>query len=192
MLPVRTICVFCASSPSAAEIYKETARDLGRRMGRLGIGLIYGGASIGLMGCVARGAHEAGGNVVGVLPRFFMNKGIDYGEADELIVTENMRERKAIMDERADAFIVLPGGFSYGDYLRCGAMAKFSPVMGAIRRFADRGGFVLGICNGFQILCEAGLLPGVLVRNRSLRFVCNPRQPLRVERARGPWTGGFR
>lgn len=111
MLPIRTICVFCASSPSAAEIYKETARDLGRGMGRLGIGLIYGGASIGLMGCVARGVHEAGGHVVGVLPRFFMNKGIDYGEADELIVTENMRERKAVMDKRADAFIVLPGGF---------------------------------------------------------------------------------
>lgn len=71
----------------------------------------------------------------------------------------------------ADAVIV-PGGFSYGDYLRTGAIARFSPVMGAVREFAARGGLVLGICNGFQILCEAGLLPGALVRNRSLQFRC--------------------
>jgi phosphoribosylformylglycinamidine synthase len=68
--------------------------------------------------------------------------------------------------------IVLPGGFSYGDYLRCGAMARFSPVMSAIAEFAARGGPVLGICNGFQVLCEAGLLPGALRRNRDLRFTC--------------------
>jgi len=68
--------------------------------------------------------------------------------------------------------IVLPGGFSYGDYLRCGALARFSPVMQSVIEFANAGGSVLGICNGFQILCEAGLLPGVLVRNRSLSFVC--------------------
>jgi phosphoribosylformylglycinamidine synthase subunit PurQ / glutaminase len=68
--------------------------------------------------------------------------------------------------------VVLPGGFSYGDYLRCGALARFSPVMGAVARFADAGGPVLGICNGFQILCEAGLLPGVLRQNRQREFVC--------------------
>ncbi len=71
----------------------------------------------------------------------------------------------------ADA-VVIPGGFSYGDYLRCGAIARFSPVMQAVQRFADEGGLVLGICNGFQILCEAGLLPGALIRNRSLQFRC--------------------
>ena len=71
----------------------------------------------------------------------------------------------------ADAVIV-PGGFSYGDYLRCGAIARFSPVMQAVKQFADNGGLVLGICNGFQILCEAGLLPGALVRNRDLQFHC--------------------
>ncbi len=78
--------------------------------------------------------------------------------------------------------VVLPGGFSHGDYLRCGAMAAHSPVMGAVRRFADGGGYVLGVCNGFQILTEAGLLPGALLRNASLRFLsmdCH----LRVERA---------
>ena len=71
----------------------------------------------------------------------------------------------------ADAVIV-PGGFSYGDYLRCGAIARFSPVMQAVKQFADHGGLVLGICNGFQVLCEAGLLPGALIRNRSLQFRC--------------------
>jgi phosphoribosylformylglycinamidine synthase I len=68
--------------------------------------------------------------------------------------------------------LVLPGGFSYGDYLRCGALARFSPIMRAVNEFAAAGGPVLGICNGFQILCEAGLLPGALVRNRDLRFLC--------------------
>ena len=71
----------------------------------------------------------------------------------------------------ADA-VVVPGGFSYGDYLRTGSIARFSPVMGAVKEFAENGGYVLGICNGFQILCEAGLLPGALIRNRSLQFRC--------------------
>ncbi len=78
----------------------------------------------------------------------------------------------------ADA-VILPGGFSYGDYLRCGAIAKFSPVMQAVAKFAAEGGPVLGICNGFQVLTEAGLLPGALVRNSGLRFVCRP-VPLEV------------
>jgi phosphoribosylformylglycinamidine synthase len=68
--------------------------------------------------------------------------------------------------------VIVPGGFSYGDYLRCGAIARFSPVMQAVQQFAAQGGLVLGICNGFQILCEAGLLPGALIRNRSLQFRC--------------------
>ncbi len=85
------------------------------------------------------------------------------------------------------AGVVLPGGFSYGDYLRCGAIARFSPAMDAVRRFADDGGLVLGICNGFQILCEAGLLPGVLRRNRQLEFVCRDVR-VRVERAPTAFT----
>jgi phosphoribosylformylglycinamidine synthase len=83
--------------------------------------------------------------------------------------------------------VVLPGGFSYGDYLRCGAIARFSPVTAAVRAFATDGGLVLGICNGFQILCEAGLLPGSLLRNASLRFVCRDVE-LRVERDDLPFT----
>jgi phosphoribosylformylglycinamidine synthase subunit PurQ / glutaminase len=83
--------------------------------------------------------------------------------------------------------VVLPGGFSYGDYLRCGALARFAPAMEAISEFAGSGGLVLGICNGFQILCEAGLLPGVLRRNESLSFVCRD-VPLVVERNDTPFT----
>ena len=85
------------------------------------------------------------------------------------------------------AGVVLPGGFSYGDYLRCGAIARFAPVMGAVRRFAEEGGLVLGICNGFQVLCEAGLLPGVLRPNASLSFVCRD-VGLRIEHADTPFT----
>jgi phosphoribosylformylglycinamidine synthase len=83
--------------------------------------------------------------------------------------------------------VVLPGGFSYGDYLRCGAIARFAPAMEAVVEFANAGGLVLGICNGFQILCEAGLLPGVLRRNESLTFVCRDVAVV-VERADTPFT----
>ena len=83
--------------------------------------------------------------------------------------------------------VILPGGFSYGDYLRTGAIARFSPVMNAIARFARSGGLVLGICNGFQILCEAGLLPGALMRNQGLRFVCR-HVHIRVETTATPFT----
>ena len=89
----------------------------------------------------------------------------------------------------ADA-ILLPGGFSYGDYLRCGAIAKFSPVMGAVKKFAAAGGPVLGICNGFQILVESGLLPGALLRNRSLKFVCKE-VSLRVATVHSPFTNAY-
>ena len=86
--------------------------------------------------------------------------------------------------------IVLPGGFSYGDYLRCGAIAALTPVMSAVVEAAGKGVPVLGICNGFQILCEAHLLPGALVRNEGQRFVCCE-QKLAVENADTPWTSGF-
>ncbi len=87
--------------------------------------------------------------------------------------------------------VVLPGGFSYGDYLRCGAIAARAPIMDAVRAFAARGGLVLGVCNGFQILCEAGLLPGVLMRNAGLKFICRDVY-LRVERSGTPFTRGYR
>src|SRR5881394_738928 len=90
-------------------------------------------------------------NVLGHSARFAWHKDTSLGDVDAVIV---------------------PGGFSYGDYLRCGAIARFSPVMQAVQDFAAQGGPVLGICNGFQVLCEAGLLPGALIRNRSLQFRC--------------------
>jgi phosphoribosylformylglycinamidine synthase subunit PurQ / glutaminase len=87
--------------------------------------------------------------------------------------------------------VIIPGGFSYGDYLRCGAIARFSPAMQATIKHAEQGKLVLGICNGFQVLTEAGLLPGALMRNRNLHFVCD-RVPLRVERTDLPWTQNYR
>ena len=86
--------------------------------------------------------------------------------------------------------VVVPGGFSYGDYLRCGAIAARAPIMDAVRSHAGRGGLVLGVCNGFQILCEAGLLPGVLMRNTALKFICRDVY-LRVERSDTPFTRGY-
>ena len=86
--------------------------------------------------------------------------------------------------------VVIPGGFSYGDYLRCGAIAARAPIMDAVRAFASRGGLVLGVCNGFQILCESGLLPGVLMRNSGLKFICKDVY-LRVERSDTPFTRGY-
>jgi phosphoribosylformylglycinamidine synthase subunit PurQ / glutaminase len=90
-------------------------------------------------------------------------------------------------DLRAYDALIIPGGFSYGDYLRAGALARFSPVMNSVKEFAARGRFVLGICNGFQILCEAGLLPGALIRNRDLHFIC-AHVNVRVETSDTPFT----
>jgi phosphoribosylformylglycinamidine synthase I len=91
--------------------------------------------------------------------------------------------------EGCDAILV-PGGFAYGDYLRTGAIASFAPIMQSVRRFADAGGLVMGICNGFQILCEAGMLPGALMRNAGLRYICR-QVHLRVETNGSPFTGGL-
>ena len=111
-------------------------------------------------------AYHAAHVVFGQRARFVWHKDEDLGSPD---------------------VVVVPGGFSYGDYLRAGAIARFSPVMKSVVRFAGEGGLVLGVCNGFQVLCEAGLLPGALVRNRSLRFACKPVH-LRVETTRTPFT----
>ncbi|MGE3146140.1 MAG: phosphoribosylformylglycinamidine synthase subunit PurQ [Pseudorhodoplanes sp.] len=91
---------------------------------------------------------------------------------------------------RGTDLVVVPGGFSYGDYLRCGAIAARSPIMEAVRAHAAKGGLVLGVCNGFQILCESGLLPGVLMRNAGLKFICRD-VFLRVERSDIPFTRGY-
>ncbi len=111
-------------------------------------------------------AYHVARHVLGEEARFIWHKEAHLGDVDVVIV---------------------PGGFSYGDYLRAGAIARFSPIMQDVVRFAGEGGLVLGICNGFQILCESGLLPGALMRNASLRFACRPVH-LRVENAATPFT----
>jgi phosphoribosylformylglycinamidine synthase len=112
-------------------------------------------------------------------------------EVDALLACKRFAEAELLWhadrDLRGADAIVIPGGFSYGDYLRAGAIARFSPVMEAVREFAIDGGPVLGICNGFQVLCEAGLLPGALLPNTSLRFVCR-QVDLVVENANTPFT----
>ena len=121
-----------------------------------------------------------------------INRERDMARALELITGE-----KPAMVWHADPalpagtdLVVVPGGFSYGDYLRCGAIAARAPVMDAVRAHAARGGLVLGVCNGFQILCESGLLPGVLMRNARLKFICHDVH-LRVERSDTPFTRGY-
>ncbi len=111
-------------------------------------------------------AHYVAGEAMGQEARLIWHKEASIGDVD---------------------VVILPGGFSYGDYLRCGAIARFSPVMQDVVRFANNGGLVIGICNGFQVLTEAGLLPGVLLRNRSLQFICKYLH-IRVENAETNFT----
>jgi phosphoribosylformylglycinamidine synthase subunit PurQ / glutaminase len=114
-------------------------------------------------------------------------------DRDVAMVTQDLFNQPTRMIWHQDTDIsdidvmVIPGGFSYGDYLRCGAIARFSPIIKSVITHANQGKYVLGICNGFQILTEIGLLPGALVRNRDLHFICD-RTPLRVENNTLPWT----
>jgi phosphoribosylformylglycinamidine synthase I len=113
-------------------------------------------------------------------------------ELDALQAARRVGEARLLWHGDADLHgvdaVIVPGGFSYGDYLRAGAIARLSPVMGEVARFARRGGLVLGICNGFQVLCEMGLLPGALLANTSLRFVCR-HVDVEVANASSAWTG---
>ena len=117
-----------------------------------------------------RDAWYAAGQVLGQQAELVWHKDTDLGGADA---------------------VILPGGFAHGDYLRTGAIARFSPIMAAVSRFAERGGPVLGICNGFQVLLEAGLLPGAMVRNRGIKFV-SAHVHVRVEQTDTPFTGSVR
>jgi phosphoribosylformylglycinamidine synthase len=117
-------------------------------------------------------------------------------DRDVAMVTEGILEQptRMVWHQETDIddldVVVLPGGFSYGDYLRCGAIARFSPVMKSIVAHAEAGKLVLGICNGFQVLTEVGLLPGALIRNRDMHFICD-RVPIRVEHNNSVWTKGY-
>ena len=106
-----SVCVFCASAGGLPEVYRAAARELGAELAGRGHRLVYGGGNVGLMGEVARSVHERGGTVVGVIPQGLVDRELAYEPADELLVTTTMRERKAEMDARADAFVALPGGF---------------------------------------------------------------------------------
>jgi uncharacterized protein (TIGR00730 family) len=105
------ICVYCSSSNDIAPSYFDAARALGTALAQHGWPLVYGGGSVGLMGALAEAVHAAGGKVIGIIPQALLDREVGYLEADELIVTTTMRERKRLMDERADAFVTLPGGF---------------------------------------------------------------------------------
>ncbi len=105
------ICVYCSSSNNVSESYFATARALGEGMARRGWPLVYGGASVGLMGALAEAVHGAGGTVIGIIPQALLDREIAYLQADDLIVTTTLRERKRLMDEHGDAFVALPGGF---------------------------------------------------------------------------------
>ena len=105
------VCVFCASASGLPAVHVEAARRLGQLIAGRGHRLVYGGGDVGLMGEVARAVHEGGAKVFGAIPRTLVERELAYGPADELLVTETLRERKAAMDERADAFVALPGGF---------------------------------------------------------------------------------
>lgn len=105
------ICVYCASSDDVSAIYLDAAYTFGEGLARRGWPLVYGGGSVGLMGTVARAVHGAGGRVIGVIPQSLLDREVGYREADELLVTTTLRERKQLMDDRAEAFVALPGGF---------------------------------------------------------------------------------
>jgi uncharacterized protein (TIGR00730 family) len=107
----QTVCVYCSSSNAVPARYFEAARELGAEIARRKLTMVYGGGRVGLMGAVAMAVHERKGRVIGVIPDYLRLKEVSYEEADELIVTKDMRERKAIMEDRAEAFITLPGGF---------------------------------------------------------------------------------
>ena len=116
-------------------------------------------------------------------------------EVDAMLAAQRVGEAVILWHQDTDLqdvdAVIVPGGFSYGDYLRVGAIARFAPIMAEVERFARHGGLVLGICNGFQVLCEAGLLPGALLPNVSLRFVCR-QVTLEVADSRSPWLRGIR
>jgi uncharacterized protein (TIGR00730 family) len=107
----RSVCVFCASAAGLPEVYRRAARELGAELARRGHRLVYGGGNVGLMGELARSVHEHGGTVFGAIPRTLVDRELAYDPADELVVTDNLRDRKAAMDAHADAFLALPGGF---------------------------------------------------------------------------------
>jgi len=113
----KKICVFCSSNKDFDKVYVEEAKDFGRLIAKEGFDVVWGGCDMGSMGAVAEGAQSAGGKVIGIIPQHFIDRGMAYRNADELVVVRDLQERKRLMQERSDAFVVLPGGFGTLDEL---------------------------------------------------------------------------
>lgn len=151
---IKTICVYSSSSDAVAESYFETARQLGQQIAQHHFTLIYGGAAIGLMGTVARAVHQESGRVIGVIPETLSRYNIAYEKADELIITQTMRERKTIMEEKADAFIALPGGFGTLEELLEIITAKQLQLHNKPIVIVNTNGFYTGLIDMFERIYE--------------------------------------
>ena len=139
----QNICVFCSSSDKVDGLYFQSAVELGKRIGREGDHLVYGGTTVGLMGTVARAAAQNGSRIIGIIPRRIHEAGIGWPEAEEYIITEEMRERKTLLSEKADAFIALPGGF--------GTMEEILEVMTAKQLGYHKKAIIFLNTNGFYM-----------------------------------------
>jgi len=148
------LCVYCSSSDAVDGGFFEAARDLGRRIGEGGHVLIYGGGRTGLMGAVARAAKDYGGRVIAVIPRFMAEKGVAFQDADETVLTEDMRERKAVMERRADAFLALPGGFGTLEEVLEVLTLRQLGLHGKPIVFVNTGGFYDPLVRMFDDLVE--------------------------------------
>lgn len=150
----RTVCVYCSSSDAVSPEFFSVAEELGEAVVRDGYRLVYGGGSIGLMGTVARSVHRCGGHVVGVIPEFLRQPGIAYELCDELVVTTDMRERKAVMEARADAFVALPGGFGTLEEMLEVITLKQLGVHDKPIAFLNASGFYDGLSEVFEHILE--------------------------------------
>lgn len=150
----RTICVFCSSSEALSPVYFEAAHSLGAELARRGDTLVYGGGNVGLMGALARAVHAHGGKVVGVIPRALQERDLAYVHADELIVTKDLRERKAIMESYAEAFIAMPGGYGTLEEMLEALTLKQLHFHSKPLVFLDTGGFYAPLIALFEQMYE--------------------------------------
>ena len=146
------VCVYCSSSDAVPQVYVRAARKLGELIGTRGHSLVFGGGAVGLMGVLAEGAHRSGARVTGVMPRAFEGRGISSPHVEEMIVTADMRERKAAMAERADAFIALPGGFGTLEELLESITLKQLGYHSKAVALLDTGGFYSPLLEQFERL----------------------------------------
>ncbi|MBJ6764037.1 TIGR00730 family Rossman fold protein [Myxococcaceae bacterium JPH2] len=175
---LRSVCVFCGSRPGARPEFREAATALGEELARRGLTLVYGGARVGLMGAVADGVVKSGGHVVGVLPRFMREKELAHGNLGELIFVDSMHERKALMAERSDAFIAMPGGFGTLDELfeitTWAQLGLHQKPMGLL----DVGGYFQPLLAMVRGMVDAGFVPEA----QAVPYAVSPEPRALVER----------